>query len=141
MSDNSAAETSDRQALLERLLADYLHSLELGQPLDRAALMASHPELAEDLQSFFQNHDSMDRFTEPLKRAAEDATLLGQTGPGNSQTGTTVRYFGDYELLEEIARGGMGVVYRARQVSLNRTVAVKMVQAGRLASAADVARF
>ena len=167
---NPATNDASQNERLDEILARYLESERSGQRLDRQRLLAENSDLADELRAFFADHDRMKAVAEPLRvadaPAAEDATLittgesavddvagslrdtdrvaerLGYDGKKSSpRPGSIIRYFGDYELLSEIARGGMGVVYKARQVKLNRVVAMKMILAGQLASREDVRRF
>jgi len=131
-----------REKQLEGILHGYLQAVDAGQNPDRDELLQRHPDLADELREFFSDQAEMDRVAQSLHQAHVGDVTIGTVEPTSNGTALPrIRYFGDYELLEEIARGGMGIVYKARQVSLNRVVALKMILAGQLASDADVQRF
>jgi serine/threonine protein kinase len=118
---------------LDDIIALYIADEEAGSNPNRNTLLAQHPQFAADLREFFSNRDQMQRLMEPLRENAASNRPNASLGK--------VRYFGDYELLEEVAAGGMGIIYKARQRSLNRIVAVKMILKGTLAREEDVKRF
>src|SRR5665213_3615278 len=154
--------SASRDQRVDALIAAYLEAVDAGRAPDRQKLLARHPELAPDLEAFFADHDRVDQLAQPLRLpspppshrtepeegvtgvygAAQPATLAsGETPLIGPPLGTKVRYIGDYELLDELGRGGMGVVYKARQSKLNRLVALKMILAGEYAGEKELARF
>ncbi|MGP0064557.1 MAG: hypothetical protein ACLQGP_13290 [Isosphaeraceae bacterium] len=93
-----------------------------------------HGRFPDDLNFVAEAFSDLRRMSQPSRSAeTPGADLDYELG--------TARQVGDYVLVEEIARGGMGVVYKARQISLNRMVALKMILAGQFATEAEVRRF
>src|SRR5689334_9509351 len=112
-------ESTEPDQQLDEVITAYLQAVERGQAPDRQEWLARYPELADELAEFFAGQDAVDRAASPLRiatSAAGDAPTLAAVANAVPAP-ARVSYFGDYELLTELARGGMGVVYRARQVS------------------------
>ena len=130
---NPQAPDSDEllAALLERLAAE----AEAGRAPDVEAVAREHPELGAELRALWATAAVVDDVAS-LSGLEE---VAAESAPATN--GPLPRRVGDFELLEELGRGGMGVVYKARQLSLGRTVALKMILRGELASTADLVRF
>lgn len=131
---------SPRDEQLAQLLGSLMDRVQRGEPVNLAKECELAPEFAADLKELWgtvlvtQAIGSASQFSDP----AETLPPVRETPSGILELPCQ---FGDYRLLKELGRGGMGVVYRAHQQSLNREVAVKMILRGQLASAAERERF
>ena len=104
-------------------LEAYGAALQRGECPDRTRLLVKYPQLAEELAEFLDGLELIRRLGPPLEDGEPQAHDTSHASDGLPHQGT----LGDFRLVRQIGRGGMGVVYEAQQISLNRRVALKVL--------------
>jgi serine/threonine protein kinase len=113
---DESCEIASQDAELARVLEACLADIEAGRPVALEQLVAEHPDIAERLETCFNT----------LNLVQQAAAGLGAGGSGKP-TVLPVGRLGDFDIIREVGRGGMGVVYEAKQISLGRRVALKVL--------------
>src|SRR2546421_5369273 len=116
MKDSLVGEACSLESLVGRVADEFLRRQEAGERPDVEEYVARYPQAADVLRNVLASLRLLDA---SLPGVAES----GASGPGESAAGI----LGDFRILREVGRGGMGVVYEAEQVSLGRRVALKVL--------------
>ncbi len=137
--DESDLPQNEHEAELANLVSMLTDRLQTGEVLELAQVVRDYPQFQEDLQEIWGAMVVTDAVATTARKPTADSS------PADAEQGLSIGSLpyeiGDYRLLEVVGRGGMGVVYRAQQLSLNRTVAVKMILENRPSNPENHQRF
>lgn len=129
-----ASLTEEQQQRLTAVLDEYLSALESGTPTSEEALFAAHPDLREPLTHYLRSLGQL----QELATAGEGVANRLASAPIQP---APLMQIGDFQLIEQIGRGGMGIVYIAKQLSLSRHVALKILPITSALDSRYIARF
>src|SRR5262245_23271825 len=120
----------DREERLGAAIFACLQALEAGERLGEPELRTRYPEVADELLEYLAGRQELERLAGPLREVGQAASIplpARAAASGEPTEGLACGVLGDFRILREVGRGGMGVVYEAEQVSLGRRVALKVL--------------
>ena len=131
-----AALSVRQQAQLSELLDRYLYALEHANSIDVDSMLEGHPELTDAFHAYISQLDLLHGLAHELPTAGTEGTA-----ESSGLAAGVAMHLGDFRIIREIGRGGMGIVYEAHQNSLDRRVALKLLPIAAMLDSRQIARF